>query len=697
MTGDLQNFKDTSTDVEKEILTKQPKTDAYHATVDLLSGDDAAYSILDTYKDDIVDILKKISNDPLISTKDKINLLSNTWKINYRQKPPTIEEFLTPEWLGETAESLYPHVRKILIEFWSPDSKYRHLILASAIRCGKAQPYSSPVAIGKKIKYDIELENNRILSFYPEEKIYVIINHEEFFIPIEIFVKLDINKDDIENNIDFPEQLNYLIMRIYDVKHFKELEPAFKITSYNELIDFFNTIPDFFYDEHEIYTEKHHIIPRSENGKDEESNIIRLPYYFHIFAHYLRGIEFEKVGDLKNAHKNFKAVLRSLGTGHIPHELSDFMKELDFVIDALSRHNLLEEKRKPISKNGKCIRVFENEIDEYLKDGWEKKIIRASITGFKHVTKGTKTLTVPPEKVDEYLADGWRLGQYVTEKAKAANSKKATYATKDTVWINKDGIRKCVKKDLVESYLKDGWNIGSACKTVKGQKWKWKDENLGRTWYTNGQETVFTKECPEGFWKVKTFTFTNGKINVKSETCPEGFWRGSCLKGKPKQLTEQQRKNLSACHKGKASKIKGKIGITNGVINTYIEKDAPMPEGFRKGHSYKGQIKRSFETRKKLSESLKGKSSCIKGRRTVTNGIITKYIKKDDPIPEGFWKGTAWKGQKRNLSVEQRKQISERLSNANKDRITITNGIINKRILKTDSIPEGFWKGKSKT
>ena len=138
MTGDLQDFKDTSTDIEKETLTEKPKTDAYYAAVDLLSGDESAYVVLDAYKSEIVDILKKIANDPVMSNKDKINLLSNTWKINYRQKPPTIEEFLTYEWLGETADSLYPHVRKILTEFWAPDSKYRHLILASAIRCGKS-------------------------------------------------------------------------------------------------------------------------------------------------------------------------------------------------------------------------------------------------------------------------------------------------------------------------------------------------------------------------------------------------------------------------------------------------------------------------------------------------------------------------------------------------------------------------------
>lgn len=138
MTGDLQNFKDNSNDIEKEILVNAPKTDTYYATLDLLSGNETAYKIISEHKDDIIAVLKKIANDPTISDKDKINLLSNSWRINYRQRPPTIEEFLTPEWIGDSAESLYPHVRKILTEFWAPDSQYRHLILASGIRCGKS-------------------------------------------------------------------------------------------------------------------------------------------------------------------------------------------------------------------------------------------------------------------------------------------------------------------------------------------------------------------------------------------------------------------------------------------------------------------------------------------------------------------------------------------------------------------------------
>ena len=61
----------------------------------------------------------------------------NSWKIYYRVKPPSIEEFLTEEWIGPTARNIYPHIRKILCDFWKPDSTYRNLILSVALGIGK--------------------------------------------------------------------------------------------------------------------------------------------------------------------------------------------------------------------------------------------------------------------------------------------------------------------------------------------------------------------------------------------------------------------------------------------------------------------------------------------------------------------------------------------------------------------------------
>ena len=73
-------------------------------------------------------------NLPAITRQE---LLLNLWRVNYREEPPTIQKFLTPEWIGPTAESLHVHVREILETFWGLQSPYRHLVLGTAIGTGK--------------------------------------------------------------------------------------------------------------------------------------------------------------------------------------------------------------------------------------------------------------------------------------------------------------------------------------------------------------------------------------------------------------------------------------------------------------------------------------------------------------------------------------------------------------------------------
>ena len=132
---------DILSDIQKEKISNALKDDKYYIVKDLLHGDESVanlhiFNSLDV--SDIKQILNKISCDPKLSNKDKIQLLSQSWRINYRQPPPSIEEFLSKDWIGDTADSIYPHIRKLLCEFWASDSKYRHLILASGIRAGKS-------------------------------------------------------------------------------------------------------------------------------------------------------------------------------------------------------------------------------------------------------------------------------------------------------------------------------------------------------------------------------------------------------------------------------------------------------------------------------------------------------------------------------------------------------------------------------
>lgn len=115
--------------------------DAPFLIKDLIQGDD---SVAETERfenlreEDVLAGINLIVNSKYLSEALKLELLSNIWRLNYKNKPPTIEEFLTDDWLGPMHESLYPHARNILINFWRDNSPYRHLILAMAIGTGKS-------------------------------------------------------------------------------------------------------------------------------------------------------------------------------------------------------------------------------------------------------------------------------------------------------------------------------------------------------------------------------------------------------------------------------------------------------------------------------------------------------------------------------------------------------------------------------
>jgi hypothetical protein len=109
--------------------------------VDLISGDT---SILEReeFKAFDVSFIKKaldflLSNEKLSDTQ-KGYLLSNTWRINYRDRPPTVEEFLTPKYLGRTSDYIYDRVKKTFIAYMDESKPYRDLILYPMIGWGKS-------------------------------------------------------------------------------------------------------------------------------------------------------------------------------------------------------------------------------------------------------------------------------------------------------------------------------------------------------------------------------------------------------------------------------------------------------------------------------------------------------------------------------------------------------------------------------
>jgi len=83
-------------------------------------------------------IMGKFVYNKNIPTEIKMQFQKYGWMINYRANPPTMEQFLSEEWIGETGNSIYSHVEKTLTEFWNDASPYRNLLLSSCIGWGKS-------------------------------------------------------------------------------------------------------------------------------------------------------------------------------------------------------------------------------------------------------------------------------------------------------------------------------------------------------------------------------------------------------------------------------------------------------------------------------------------------------------------------------------------------------------------------------
>jgi hypothetical protein len=108
---------------------------------DLLQGD-AEIALRPQFnaltKPEIKEGLGILLSNKYLSDKSKQLMLAELWRINYREKPPSIQEFLTEKWIGPMAESLHVHIKETLEDFWSFQSPYRHLVLGSAIGTGKS-------------------------------------------------------------------------------------------------------------------------------------------------------------------------------------------------------------------------------------------------------------------------------------------------------------------------------------------------------------------------------------------------------------------------------------------------------------------------------------------------------------------------------------------------------------------------------
>jgi hypothetical protein len=106
---------------------------------DLLAGDPNAEQAIRGIDVTLVKTaLDFLLNHPDLSEHQKSDLLANGWRINFRAKPPSPEEFLTYKYLGPTANNIYPHIKEAFLEYMNPTKPYRTAVLYPHIGWGKS-------------------------------------------------------------------------------------------------------------------------------------------------------------------------------------------------------------------------------------------------------------------------------------------------------------------------------------------------------------------------------------------------------------------------------------------------------------------------------------------------------------------------------------------------------------------------------
>lgn len=262
-----------------------------------------------------------------------------------------------------------------------------------------------------------------------------------------------------------------------------------------------------------------------------------------------------------------------------------------------------------IKKASKSRMVQLEELDEYLRNGWEKgrlEITEETRQNISKVTKGRIWINdyevskmIWPEELEFFLSDGWKEGRLqISEETK----QKLSLNSRDRFIVNNGTTEKHLK---IGTEIPAGYSIGGLLHTQETKE-KISKSVSNTKWYNNGEKSIRLEE---------------------GEEIPEGFSPGR------HPVSDETKRKLS-----------NKKWCNNGERNLRLNAEDKIPEGFKAGC-----LSPSDETKQKLSESHNGKvvseetKAKLRGKSYYNDGIVTKRFKPSDKIPDGFVKGRAIK------------------------------------------------------
>lgn len=217
------------------------------------------------------------------------------------------------------------------------------------------------------------------------------------------------------------------------------------------------------------------IFPEYKDFRIYDNNKTRLSYVNHLKAHYLLTLAidndemfyaFNMMNNFYNQNNiarldeydklkiNFKKILKNSNWTKSSKDKRWIYKdgEYKFIKDNLERY--LEEgwiykgnASNTIWVNNGIISKRINEKD--MNDSWVLGRLETKSKGLqKWMNKDNKNKRVFKEEVNKYLEEGWKLGHYGS-------------TTKNKKRISKNGVNKTISENDIEEYLEDGWKVGA--------------------------------------------------------------------------------------------------------------------------------------------------------------------------------------------------------------------------------------------
>lgn len=216
------------------------------------------------------------------------------------------------------------------------------------------------------------------------------------------------------------------------------------------------------------YKENHHIIPRSMGGTDDPTNLVDLTAREHFICHWLliKMVESQDRAKLVYAINAMK--LKNKNQNRYSTKVTARVYE-NYRLEWSAMHSQRMKGRTPPNKG---VPMSEQQ-KQLLREVAAKRPPQSAETKAKRAKSitGRKLSEETKQKIAMSLT-GKVKGPYSTARKRAISdacigiSKKEGHkenvanAVKGNISINKNGIEKKVKSDILQEYLNDGWNLG---------------------------------------------------------------------------------------------------------------------------------------------------------------------------------------------------------------------------------------------